>query len=291
MLRNIRKRRRTIVVLSILIILFVFYTDFPYGLECVLHASETTGKMDENGNPYYICEISTPVIGETEDYSLNDAYEPYTFVTDIEVLMDSFSTSDWRLILVNKDHPLTEDVKCNLIKNDGFEVDSRIYYNLNEMFDRASYEGIDLVMASGYRDYNTQLYLYNKKINYFKRLGYSEEEAEYEAGLRVTPPLTSEHETGLAVDILSSDYNVMDQDFGKSKAGKWLEDHCYEYGFILRYPEGKTDITGIQYEPWHFRYVGKEAAYIMHLHKLTFEEFYQMIETKEDYNNKYTVAQ
>ena len=103
--------------------------------------------------------------------------------------------------------------------------------------------------------------------------------------MKVTPPLTSEHETGLAVDIVSYSHNCTDSDFGNSDAGIWLKDHSFEYGFILRYPEGKEDITKIQYEPWHFRYVGKEAAEFIYINNLTFEEFVDMV---NEYNGVVT---
>ena len=154
------------------------------------------------------------------------------------------------------------------------------------MFDAAKEDGINLCMASGYRNYNTQKYLYEKKINYYKRLGYSTDEATQIASMKVTPPLTSEHETGLAVDILSYDHNTMDSDFGISDAGKWLEEHSFEYGFILRYPQGKEDITMIQYEPWHFRFVGEDAAKFIYVNNLTFEEFYDMISEYNRANNE-----
>ena len=185
-------------------------------------------------------------------------------------------------ILVNKENPLTEDVECELVKFDGFEIDIRIYEDVLQMFKDAKEEGCNLFLASGYRDYNTQRFLYEKKISYFKKLGYDSKEAEEIASMKVTPPLTSEHETGLAVDILSYAYNNMDAGFGQSEAGIWLSENCYKYGFILRYPEGKEDITEIQYEPWHFRYVGKEAAEFIYVNKLTFEEFYEMVQTNNE---------
>ena len=79
------------------------------------------------------------------------------------------------------------------------------------------------------------------------------------------------------MDVLSYEYNTMDSDFGLSEAGLWLSEHSFEYGFILRYPKGKEDITMIQYEPWHFRYVGEEAAEFIYVNNLTFEEFYDMV--------------
>jgi hypothetical protein len=107
--------------------------------------------------------------------------------------------------------------------------------------------------------------------------GYSREKAEQVAATRVAPPGTSEHNTGLAVDILSGDYyyhhSTMEESFEYDAEAIWMAEHCAEYGFILRYPKGKQDVTGIIFEPWHFRYVGVEiATYIME-NNLTLEEY------------------
>ena len=110
----------------------------------------------------------------------------------------------------------------------------------------AQKEEISLKIISGYRSYSRQQTLYN---NYVKRDGKKEAD-RYSARAG-----HSEHQTGLAFDV-----NSLEQSFGETKAGKWLSDNCYKYGFILRYPKGKEDITGYMYEPWHFRYLGTKAA-------------------------------
>jgi D-alanyl-D-alanine carboxypeptidase len=103
--------------------------------------------------------------------------------------------------------------------------------------------------------------------------GYSYLEAYKLASITVTVPDASEHQIGLALDIASTTYSSLEIGFGDTKAGKWLAAHCAEYGFILRYPLGKEDVTGIQYEPWHFRYVGKVAATQIMERGITLEEF------------------
>ncbi|MCR4648323.1 MAG: M15 family metallopeptidase [Lachnospiraceae bacterium] len=251
----------------------------------ILHASDEV-RFDEDGNIFYVNSIDELTADTENDFSRNNSNEPSVFETKMASSLKDFKTDDWRLVLVNKDNPLKEDVDCELIDFDGFDVDVRIVNALSEMFDGAKEDNVRLLMASGYRDYNTQKYLYDKKVNYFKRLGYSDDEAVAIASMKVTEPLTSEHETGLAVDILSYSYNCMDSDFGEDEAGKWLSKHSYEYGFILRYPEGKEDITKIQYEPWHFRYVGKEAAEFIYVNNLTYEEFYDLISLNEEYEEQ-----
>ena len=257
---------------TILFLYVMLFTDIPVGFSNMIFASQMSG-VDEEGRPLYMHTLDEESVDVSEDYSVNTNNEPADFETSISKRIASFNLEDWNLILVNKDNPLEADVDCKLKSFDGFDVDTRIYDDLDAMYKAAKEDGINLLMASGYRNYNTQVYLYEKKINYFKRLGYSQNEATEIASMKVTPPLTSEHETGLAVDILSYSHNCMDSDFGNCDAGIWLKEHSFEYGFILRYPEGKEEITKIQYEPWHFRYVGKEAAEFIYINNLTFEEF------------------
>ena len=254
----------------------LLFTDVPIGFSNLIFASQMSG-VDEEGRPLYMHELEEESVDVTEDYSLNTNSEPADFETVISKRIASFNLEDWNLILVNKENPLEADIECKLRSFDGFDVDERIYEDLDAMFNAAKEDGINLLMASGYRNFNTQTYLYEKKISYFRRLGYSQSEATEIASMKVTPPLTSEHETGLAVDIVSYNHNCTDSDFGNCEAGIWLKEHSFEYGFILRYPEGKEDITKIQYEPWHFRYVGKEAAEFIYINDLTFEEFVDMV--------------
>ena len=263
-------------VLTVLVLFVLLFTDIPVGFSNLIFASEMSG-VDEEGRPLYMHTLTEESVEVADDYSVNTNNEPADFETVISKRISSFNLDDWNLILVNKDNPLEADIDCKMKSFDGFDVDERIYDELDAMFKAAKEDGINLFMSSGFRNYNTQTYLYEKKINYFKRLGYSLDDATKIASMKVTPPLTSEHETGLAADILSYSHNCMDSSFGDCDAGVWLKEHCFEYGFILRYPEGKEDITKIQYEPWHFRYVGKEAAEFIYINDLTLEEFVGMI--------------
>ena len=263
-------------VATVLVLFVLLFTDIPVGFSNLIFASQMSG-VDEEGRPLYMHELEEESVDVSEDYSVNTNDEPVDFETVISKRIASFNLEDWNLILVNKDNPLEADIECKLRNYNGFDVGDRIYEELDAMFKAAKEDGINLLMASGYRNFNTQTYLYEKKISYFKRLGYSQAEATEIASMKVTPPLTSEHETGLAVDIVSYNHNCTDSDFGNCDAGIWLKEHSFEYGFILRYPEGKEDITKIQYEPWHFRYVGKEAAEFIYINDLTFEEFVDMV--------------
>ena len=189
-----------------------------------------------------------------------------------------FSKDDWNLLLVNKQHPVPEGHSFELGTIAGsMKCDARILPELFAMLQSARDEGIYLAVCSPYRDINLQQRLFERKIKKHMSNGFSYMEAYKKASQIVTIPGTSEHQIGLALDIISNDYTVLNEGFEKTSAGKWLKKHCKEYGFILRYPRGKEHITGIDYEPWHFRYVGKEAAAIIMDNEITLEEFVESI--------------
>ena len=279
-MRNIKKfvfgNKIKFVLATLLVLYLLFFTNLPIGFYNILYASNISG-VDDNGNFLYKHQLNEDEISIDNDYSLNSNYEPADFETSIYKNISTFDLDDWKYILVNKENPLKEDIECDLIGLNGFDVDVRIYDKLTEMFDAAKEDGINLCMASGYRNYNTQKYLYEKKINYYKRLGYSTDEATQIASMKVTPPLTSEHETGLAIDIAGADVTTRNDFDDTAPATQWLIANSYKYGFILRFPQDKTGVTGVNYKPWHFRYVGKEAATFLHDNNLSLEEFYTMI--------------
>lgn len=187
-----------------------------------------------------------------------------------------FDSSDWRLILVNKQHSIPEDYTFPLGTITGsMQCDERILEELLAMMQAARADGVDLVVCSPYRDYNRQTYLFERRITRYMNAGMSYMDAYKTASMSVTSPNASEHRIGLAIDFYSSSYMKLDTGFADTEAGKWLAAHSYEYGFILRYPEGKEYITGIGYEPWHFRYVGVEAATVITEKEITLEEFWE----------------
>lgn len=173
----------------------------------------------------------------------------------------SIDTNAWNLALVNSTHPIADDFKIELtqLKN-GHSVDSRIYKDLQAMMDAARADGLSPIICSSYRTMEKQTSLFNKEVNSQLSQGYSQQEAEQKASYWVAIPNTSEHQLGLAVDIVAQSYQTLDEAQEQTAEQKWLMEHCAEYGFILRYPTDKNDITGIGYEPWHYRYVGKEIA-------------------------------
>ena len=169
---------------------------------------------------------------------------------------------DWRFILVNPWYILPEEyneVVTSSLPN-GESVDSRCYADLMQMLADCTSAGGNPVVCSSYRPHMKQVALFDQQVESLVSAGRTREEAEAEAGTVVALPGTSEHEIGLAVDICDYDYQNLDDAQADTPTQKWLMKHSWEYGFILRYPVNKSNITGIIYEPWHYRYVGKEAA-------------------------------
>lgn len=189
---------------------------------------------------------------------------------------------DWQILLVNPWNTLPEDFTVELqTLSDGKKVDKRIVDDLNAMLAACRKAGLRPVICSAYRTQAKQQQLYSNKIARLRAAGYSQEKAVQEAGRWVAVPGTSEHQTGLALDIVAASYQVLDKKQEETAEQKWLMEHCWEYGFILRYPSDKSEITGIGYEPWHYRYVGKETALAIRDSGLCLEEYLKTLEIQE----------
>lgn len=179
----------------------------------------------------------------------------------------------WKLILVNKDNYIPKDYKVKLLTlSNGKKVDARIYPQLQAMFDAARTSGINLHVAEGYRSEEEQEDMMEEKIESFIEEGKSEGEAKKLARKWVALPGTSEHQLGIAVDINSQISTP------SGPLYSWLANNSYKYGFILRYPPNKVSITGVKYEPWHFRYVGKSAAAEIHKQGICLEEYIEELD-------------
>ena len=175
----------------------------------------------------------------------------------------------WNLILINSENRIPKNYEVELVTlSNGKQVDSRIYPDLQTMFDDARASGLQLFVRERYRTNDEQQKLLDDKIASFRNEGYSQSKAENLAREWVAVPGTSEHEIGIAVDI-----NADTALSSKDEVYRWLQNNLYKYGFIWIYPEGKSDITGISNEPWHYRYVGKEAAKEMYERGLCLEEY------------------
>ena len=184
--------------------------------------------------------------------------------------------TDWNLLLVNKTHRLAENLEMETKQIFSEEVDARIYDSLVQMLEDGERDSDrQFLVCSGYRSVDFQQTLFDNKIAEIQaeHPEYTYEEAYIEASTIVAIPGASEHNTGLTVDICAMDFQMLIEEYEETDEAKWLKENCYKYGFILRYPKGKEDITQIIYEPWHFRYVGVEAATEIMTQGITLEEY------------------
>lgn len=184
----------------------------------------------------------------------------------------------WNLLLVSEASPLPKTFTVDLEKVPGGKVDTRIANQLREMIAAAEQDGVTLTVASAYRSVRLQNSLYDKKVRVYRNRGVGEEESLRHAGRTVQPPGSSEHHTGLAIDLLTKHVTTLDKDFAKTDAYAWLQAHGADYGFAERYPKGKEEITGIEWEPWHFRYIGAEHAQVLRDSGLCLEEYIEQLQ-------------
>ena len=168
---------------------------------------------------------------------------------------------DELLTLVNFENTIPKDWKVDLVQlNNGQSVDRRIYDDLIAMLQAAKSEGLNPLICTSYRTNEKQEQLYQNKVSEYLSQGYSKVEASDKAAFWVARPGTSEHQLGLAVDIVSTKNQRLDRSQENTVEQQWLIQNSWKYGFVLRYPTNKNSITGVGYEPWHYRYVGKEHA-------------------------------
>lgn len=185
--------------------------------------------------------------------------------------------NDWELLLVNEQHKIKEEPKNLKELPDGHKVDSRIYEPYLSLVEGAKKAGYELTVISAYRSVAEQEAIVERDTEENLYQGVPEDEAKKKAMEYLTVPGLSEHHTGLALDVLDVKWyqegKMLEEGFGETEAGKWLDENACHYGFIIRYQKGKEKITGINYEPWHIRYVGKENAEYMTKNHLVLEEY------------------
>lgn len=189
-------------------------------------------------------------------------------------------TSDlpWFLTLVNSENPIDDNYQITLTRlRNKQAIDSRCYLELQAMMDDCRAAGLSPIICSSYRTYEKQQELFEQQVQEFINQGYGKLDAQKKAAGAVARPGTSEHELGLAVDIVDESNQRLNQYQENTAVQRWLIQNSWRYGFILRYPSDKTDITGIQYEPWHYRFVGKEAAKEIYENNWTLEEYLNQI--------------
>lgn len=193
-----------------------------------------------------------------------------------EEISDSSAGLPWNLVLVNSSHPMQEGYVPELTEiQPGYSVDTRIANAARKMLSDADEEGLHIQICSAYRSVERQEQVFGDSMKDRVKSGMDYWEAYEETTQNVAIPGTSEHALGLALDLISDEYSELDEKQEGTAEAKWLAENCYKYGFILRYPPERMNITGIIYEPWHYRYVGEEhAAKIMEL-GITLEEYLQ----------------
>lgn len=196
------------------------------------------------------------------------------------------SSKDWQLALINAKNPIKKEAENLTTLSNGYQVDSRIAKDYEAFEKAASKAGINLVVVSSFRSIAEQQTVFDNSINEHLNMGSSQEEAEKLTKEYITVPGTSEHHTGLALDIVddtwSNDGKGLEDSFYDTKAGKWIDEQAANYGFVIRYPADKVKITSINYEPWHLRYVGKESAKYMKENNLVLEEYLDLLNGKTE---------
>ncbi len=256
------------ICLLVLFTLLIFLTQFG-----LLNAADYVRSTTNNENP-------APMSVIDNNQSKDEVTTPRT--DDSPVLLDDNqsyhyepSVNTWQLILVNSTNKLPEGYAPELATVDqGYEVDYRCRDDLQQMLNDCRAAGFNPWICSAYRTEATQQSLFNNKVASLRSQGYSPSDAELNAKKLVAPPNYSEHQLGLAVDIVDANYGALDDSQASRPVQKWLMENSWRYGFILRYPADKTDLTGISFESWHYRYVGKQAASAIYENGLCLEEYF-----------------
>jgi len=231
------------------------------------------------------CSLAACSGEQTSKATTNNKNEKNVNKKDVLPISDP---NDWRIILVNREHMLSKEIGIELTSitqnaKPNMKIDSRNATSYQDMVAAAKKDGINLYLRSGYRAIKLQQTYYDASVKSYKSQGLSDEEASAKALEYLQYPGASEHHTGLALDIISVEWQNTVEDlnatFENTDAFKWLDKNAAEYGFIIRYPKDKENITGIKYEPWHYRYVGKEVAAYLKEKGLTLEEYSEKIKS------------
>ena len=226
----------------------------------------------------------SPAVSHPESSAVSDGSSVTESAPEQENDLPVGKLSDWNLILLNPEpqNKIDEDLSLSFVSFNGQKIDERIAEQYQKMTSDAEKDGIHLFLRSGYRPVSLQKTYYESNISNYMKQGMTREEAEAKTREYYTEPGHSEHHSGLALDILTEEYQrevyTLDERFAKTDGYAWLTEHCTEYGFVLRYPENKTGITQINYEPWHYRYVGTEHAAYMKSHGLCLEEYIDLLQ-------------
>ena len=188
--------------------------------------------------------------------------------------VETIPRDEWYMVLANRSSVLPGDFTVAETATVGEAViDARIAEALRQMVNDAAATGVKLKPTNGYRSIARQQELWDARVKTLMEGGLSQADAETKAIDYTSAPGTSDHNTGLGLDIVSEDHPAKDAGFAETAAAQWLAEHAADYGFILRYPSDKTEATGMDYEPWHYRYVGSEQAHKIKESGLCLEEY------------------
>ena len=187
------------------------------------------------------------------------------------------------LTLVNPWNPVSETgFSARLVEvEDGYQVDRVCADALRRMLADCREAGRNAVIADAYRSVDEQLVLHDARVQSLVDEGATPEQAELQVAKTIAAAGRSEHELGLAVDIVDRDYPVTDESQAETPTARWLEANAWKYGFIQRYPEGAEEITGYSWHPWHYRYVGEDVAGNIYSMKITLEEYLSLFYSDE----------
>ena len=249
-----------------------------------------TGWLDQGNKRYYMGEDGIMHIGwliqGSNAYYLKEDGVMAKGMVEINGEKNYFTSTGAYIMLVNPWNYLPEGYEPDLVALKKYANYSNMYISatcydaLVQMLSDCEKLCSRAVVVSSYRTHEFQTNNYNRKVQYYLNKGYSRAEAEVLAAKVVAVPGTSEHQLGLAVDIVDVKWPYLENEQADMPAQKWLMANSWKYGFILRYPKDKTNVTGIIYEPWHYRYVGKELAKELYECGLTLEEYLDKL-TKE----------
>ena len=203
-------------------------------------------------------DIGEPIEGEEGGTADETTTQEPTTARSKALIAKIDDENNWTVAIIGLNYPLPENYTprlANALVSSNIEIDHRICQYYQQMYQAAKEAGCILTPYSGYHSYSLQETTYKRKVSFYTGQGLSEEDAKFQANKKILPAGCSEHNAGIAIDIVSAS-----SDFENTKEYQWLVDNAHNYGFILRYPEDKEAITGVDFQPWHWRFVGVENA-------------------------------
>ncbi len=272
--RTLRTKLILLIVLAVimipLIILYKSVGDTTPKIK-LYNRNEASGTAEEETIEEAVAAVAEPVTEEPQTTEAQTQAPAAKSAKKEATVVSVTDSENWSIAIINTKYPLPDSYAptlSNAIDGSNIQLDSRVSEHYSQMYAVAKQAGCVLTPYSGYHTYTLQENTYKRKVNYYVNQGMSDEEAAAKAQQQVLPAGCSEHNAGLSMDIVSAS-----SDFVNTKEYKWLCENAQNYGFILRYPEDKTSITGVNFEPWHWRYVGEKAAKEMKENNQCLEEY------------------